>query len=145
MNFQIRVILFSLIALLSNVAFAKNNPMAPPDLKPWKDYADHLRTCSVGQFTLINPLLMSQMQYQIVGLKDNKCFVIETMSSPDPQSSQSFTLNCSFEQKDLATIADESEKLATGNIELSSDSPTTKIMEKSCVAKSEMQTNSEGK
>jgi len=144
---SIKALLFLLIIFLSNAAFCTDIPMpqtsflSPKDLKAWKDYSHYLRTCTAGQFELLMPAIMTPIQYQITGLKDNKCVVIQKLSSAVSNSPQIFTINCAYDKNDLATMADEFEKISTGNLEFSDNGPGIKIMEKSCNLKPKAQTS----
>lgn len=105
------------------------------DLQAWITYADSLKDCKAGTFTLINPLSIGgammaatmeqaglsrqqdeftkriidkSMNYQILGLQGDKCQVkmnIPADTDLPPDIGSAKILNCSISQSDLAAVS----------------------------------------
>ncbi len=137
-----KIILLFLVIFNCNITLAEENPdpsnngyPEQSDSSDLKDYAEHLRTCTAGNFNVLNPMTKTSMQYQIVGLKNNKCEVIQTIKLPNTNPPQNFVLHCLFEQNDLKMIVKNAEKStnAKGNtITIDINDPSSKIISNSC-------------
>lgn len=137
-KFQIKhffVILLCLTLFNSGIALCQQSfsYSVPPqsDFSGWKDYADHLKTCTAGEFKATNPITKDPIQFKIIGLKENKCEVIMKMPNSGSYPSQREVYNCQFEQSDLTTLADRYEQLSTGTV-INSEGLGIQIMTKSC-------------
>lgn len=117
------------------------------DLQAWTTYADSLKDCKVGTFTLINPLSMAgelmvaitepaglsiqqdeftkkiidkSMNYQILGLQGDKCQVkMNIPADPDlpPDFGSAKILNCSISQSDLAAVSQGAKIIAAHKVQ----------------------------
>lgn len=128
---------------LEDVSSGDNPSFKQTDYSAWKSYADNLRGCTPGTFTVPPPdgsPETMKMQHQIIGIRDNKCITqTQVRDAANPGQSASpgilYTLNCSFEQSDLATLADNAEEISRGNVvvNLAEPAPADKIIQKFCV------------
>lgn len=111
------------------------------DMSDWTKYANSLQNCTAGTFNLLDPIQMafsqppSTITYQIIGWNPaGKCQVSITrvVTIPGEAKPTSVVLKCAFPKEDLATLSQSAKNIASGNVTLSSDDPTAKIMMNSC-------------
>lgn len=125
--------LFNSGMALCQETFTINSTPSQSELNGWKEYAENLKTCTAGDFNVTNPITKDQIQYKIVGLKENKCEVVMKMPASGSYPSQKAVYNCQFEADDLKTLADRAEQLTKGGpMVINSEGPFIKIMNKSC-------------
>jgi hypothetical protein len=134
------------------------------DYSPWAAFAPNIKVCSLGQFTLPDPvkitllklrldsvstmgpdvkadLLRSIQQasvtYEIYGWRNNLCHVVIKADQPG-NSSNTFLgflgFDCNFTLEDLAAISTTADRLAAGKLLLTGEDPNANIKGRACKA-----------
>jgi hypothetical protein len=87
-----------------------------------------------------NAIAHSVITYTIYGWNQNKCLVniVRTFTPPlgASNSAQPITIgmNCEFSQSDLGVLAQNAQQIASGKLDMDSQSPAGQIMQQSCTA-----------
>ncbi len=159
------------IGLLGNINALNAAPPTPPlhqdflkkvDLKSWKKYADNLKNCTAGNFSLPDPLAISvitigvdmansanviisqdkidkmlaqsHLSYHIVGLDNHKCKVIITPAIFNAVKHPS-PIECLFEQTERTILSERAEKISKGAFQILGNDAERHAIIHGCVLK----------
>lgn len=122
---------------LCTMLLATSSFAAAPDLSVWSSYADSIKNCTPGTFSLPDPIGTQgtpNMTFEIVGMKEGVCQVkiAKTMPMPNQQPPVRFVLTCNFSTSNAAILGDVAKRLASGTVQPNDDDATVKILVGSC-------------